>query len=309
MIFLNRIYIIISFVILCAFSAKAQDKPIGYWESHLPYNSAVGIATDGTNLFTICNTAFFTYDPLKSAQFQLYSKVEGMSDLGMQCIGYDIATSAVVLVYADGNIDVFKNNTFYNIPDLKIKSVAGNKAVYNVYTENGLAYLSTSLGILVISLTDYNVNETYQFIKNNQVIPVTSFTGSGTYYYATTSSGLYRSNKSNPELQNFQTWQIIDSTRMLISMASVDNTLFLSDTTNLYKITNDTLQTIYSSPLMIQHIDSGLTVCLFLNIIHINIREILKLSILIISQLILLAAAIPYRPCSCSMAVYGLQMY
>src|ERR1700761_7583418 len=93
-----------------AYIAKAQDKPIGYWESHLPYNSAVGIATDGNTLYTACNQGFFTYNPSTSAM-QPYSKVEGMSDIGMQCIAYDMATSTTILVYSDGNIDLFKDNT------------------------------------------------------------------------------------------------------------------------------------------------------------------------------------------------------
>ena len=266
MIFSKRIYSLTVVFILCAAIAKAQDKPIGYWRSHLPYNIAIGIATNGSTIYTACDMAYFTIDPLKNGAPQPYSKVEGMSDIGMQCVGYDIATSTAILVYTNGNIDLFKDNTFYNIPDLKVKNVAGSKNVYGVYTENGIAYLSTSLGVLVIDLSNYNITETYQFIKNNRTIPVTGFIGAGTYFYVTTPDGLYRAPKNNPELQNFQVWQKIDSAAIYTCTAFVNNTLFLSDTSHVFAMINDTVRSIYTSPIKIPHIDAGnnsLLVCEF----------------------------------------------
>src|SRR5271156_5728321 len=159
MIFCKRIPAFVTVFLLIAIMAKAQDKPIGYWESHLPYNTALGVATDGNTIYTICNQAFFTYNPSKN-EIEPYSKVEGMSDIGMQCVGFDMATSTAILIYSDGNIDLFKDNTFYNIPDLKIKTVSGNKSVNQVYTENGIAYLSTSLGIILVDMDTHNINET-----------------------------------------------------------------------------------------------------------------------------------------------------
>ena len=257
MIFYKRIYIITAAATLFTIAAIAQDKPIGYWESHLPYNSALGVATDGTSLYTVCNQAFFTYNPAKH-DVQPYSKVEGMSDIGMQCVAYDAATATTILVYANGNIDLFKDNTFYNIPDLKLKTVAGTKAVNQVYTENGIAYLSTSLGIILIDLATHNITETYQFISNNQTVPVKGFIGDSVYFYAVAANGLYRALKTNPELQNFQVWQNVDSTDTFSSIASLNNVLYLCGPTKVYTYTGNTLNTVYTSPTTIRHINAGL---------------------------------------------------
>jgi hypothetical protein len=258
MTFYKRAYTLILGFLSLATSSIAQDKPIGYWESHLPYDNAIGVATDGTKLFTICNQAFFTYDPAKN-QMDAYSKVEGMSDIGMQCVSYDPATSTAILVYANGNIDLFKNNTFYNIPDLKLKTVAGNKQVYQIYTENGTTFLSTSLGIILVDLANQNIIETYQFIRNSQVIPVTGFIGAGNYFYAITPNGLYKAAKNNPDLQNFQVWQNIDSTHVFISIAVQNDSLYLATSSKVYTYTNDSIKAIYSSPNSIAYIGTGLT--------------------------------------------------
>ena len=166
---------------LSAVRLSAQDRPIGYWHSLLPYNTAIGVATDGKMLYSASKLAFFTCTGA-TGEVEPYSKVNGMADIGMQAIAYDPATATTILVYADGNIDLFKNNTFYNVPDLKIRNIAGAKTVYQIYIQAGVAYLSSSVGIIVLDLASHNITETYAFNFNNQVVPTYGFTGLGSYY-------------------------------------------------------------------------------------------------------------------------------
>jgi len=258
MIFLKRIY---SFLLLliAATTATAQDKPIGYWEAHLPYNTAMGVTTDGNMLYVACTQAFFTYNPANQ-QINTYSKVDGMSDVGLQCVGYDQTSGTAILVYQNGNIDLFKDNTFYNIPDYKLKTVAGSKAVYQIYTENGKAYLSTTLGVLVIDLVNKQVSATYQFIVNNQFVAVNGFASFGSYYYTITPAGMFRAMKSNPELQNFQVWQYVDSihkgTHAFTSIAAVDSNLYLSKSDSVFAFMHDTLHRVYASTKQILNIEA-----------------------------------------------------
>lgn len=249
----------IIFPIFCFSTAAGQKGPIGSWQSYLPYNSALGVATDGNTLYTICTQGFYTYSTLNGGHLEAYSKVNGMSDIGMQAVGYDIATSTAILAYADGNIDLFKDNTFYNVPELKIKSTAGAKTIYEVYTFNGYAYLSSALGVLVINLTTHTIAETYQFIANNQTIPVKSFLALGDYFYAATSNGVYRADRSNPQLQDFQVWTIIDTNKNYIAVKSVANQVFFANSKVVYKYDPAGSFPFYSSSYSIHHIDAGLS--------------------------------------------------
>ncbi len=253
---MKRIYCFFSFFILCAGLLKAQDKPIGYWDSFLPYNSSLGIATDGTTIYSICRQGFFSFNPTTNVT-ETYSKVNGMSDIGMACVGYDGTTGITVLVYNDCNIDLFKNNTFYNIPDLKLKSIPGTKAVYSVYTENGIAYLSSSIGVVVIDLTSHNILQTYQFLIGGSVSPVKDFTGGNDSFYAVTGGGLYVANKDNPELQNFAVWRLVDKTHSFNNVTNAGNAIFLSNANKVYKLVDDTIATVFTAnPLsVIRHAD------------------------------------------------------
>lgn len=246
--------LILSVSILSATFCRAQDKPIGYWEAHMPYNTAISVATDGNILYTACNQSFFTYNEA-TGETVPYSKVEGMSDVGMAYVAYDVATSTAVLAYQNSNIDLFQNNTFYNIPDLKNRAVAGVKNINHIYTENGLAYISTDIGILVVDLTKREIEESYVFKRNNQVLSITGFSSAGNYFYAITPAGLYRVDKRLPDVQNFAVWSHIDSNRVFNSIATVNNELFVATTDSLYTVAADTLRFIYKTHNTINHID------------------------------------------------------
>lgn len=241
----QHIYIFITCLLLSS-GLRAQEKPIGYWTSLLPYNSSYGIATDGYTIFNISQQAFFTLDP-KTYETTTYSKVNGMSDIGMKCIAYDKQTNTVILAYTNSNIDLFKDNSFVNIPDIKLKTVAGDKKINNIYTKNGRAYLSTSLGVVVLDLEKQSVEETYQFFVNSQLVSITAFTAYNGYFYAATPSGMYRANENSPQLQNFQVWEKIDSTHVFKDIQVINNKLIMSTPLVIYQLQSDTAAKVFAS--------------------------------------------------------------
>jgi ligand-binding sensor domain-containing protein len=245
---------IISACLFCITAANAQDRPIGAWRSFLPYNNAIGLATDGNMLFAIANQGFYTYNS-RQEQVEAFSKVEGMHDIGMQCVGYDIATSTAILVYANGNIDLFKDNTFYNIAELKIKTVAGAKNVYSVYTQNGLAYLSTSIGVIVIDLAKQNIKETYEFSVNSLAIPVKGITGRGDSLFALTTYGIYKASINSRELQNFQVWQIVDTNKGYNYISEMGGSIYAATDEKVYRVNGAGRDLVYTCPSTITHTD------------------------------------------------------
>lgn len=244
--------------LLLAGTTIAQNKPIGYWTSYMPYQSARGIASDGVAVYVAASESFYTMNTTNS-QLNAYSKVEGMSDAGMQAVAYDMATSTAVLIYSNGNIDLFKDNTFYNVPDLKIRTIAGEKNVYSVYTRNGLAYLSTSIGVIVIDLSKKKVKETYEFNLGSKTLKVKAFGAAGDYFYSATDGGLYRAPLSSNELQNYQAWKRLDTSQLLKAATPVGNDFFVTDGDSVYKVVDTMLQTVYYADTThkIMHLDDG----------------------------------------------------
>lgn len=244
-------------LILFSNIVTAQERPIGQWRSHMPYNTSVSVT--GSNATVYIATEYNMYSlGIATEELSTYTKVNGMSDIGMQRIAYDETTGSVVLAYRNSNIDVFRNEQFFNIPDLKLKTVTGTKTINDIYTENGQAYLATDIGIVVVDLDKVEVNETYTFTRNSQNIPVKSFTASGNTFYAATDQGIYKASKSNPSLQDFSVWQPIDQERNFIAIESLGDRIFTAIVDSFFAIENDTLRFLYESDSSYSNIVKGI---------------------------------------------------
>lgn len=240
------------------YNVNAQQEPIGQWHSYMPYNTAASIATDGIKMYVATQYSLYTYG-IGTEELEAYSKVNGMSDVGMAKIAYDDNTGAVVLAYKNSNIDILKDNVFYNIPDLKLKSFAGSKAINHIITDDGLAYLSTDVGIVVIDLAKVEIKETYTFIENSENIAVKGLVESGSNFYAATPKGLYRAPKNSISLQDFSEWQKVGGEHDLIAVAVNDNnTVFATQVDSLFKIDNNTLSYVLESDSSIRNITNGI---------------------------------------------------
>jgi hypothetical protein len=253
---IRHLFSLLSFSLLSATSVSAQDRPIGYWRSHLPYNEAICVASDGVTAFVATPESFYTNN-LATKEITAYSKVDGMSDVGMSYIAYDTISETVVLAYSNSNIDLFKDGSFFNLPDLKLKPVTGSKTINHIYTNSGLAYLSTDAGIMVINLEKKEVKETYSFSKDNQLIPIRGVTIAGNSIYAATPEGVYKANKNSINLQDFSTWTAIGAAHDYRSIASSSDKVFVTGVDSLYAIENDVPVAIYSSDTNTSHLDAG----------------------------------------------------
>jgi hypothetical protein len=213
------------FLVAAAYAAGGQQRPVGFWRAHLPNNSAQGIATDGLVNYIITGKGFFTYN-ITDVRAEAYSKVEGMHDTNPVGIAFDRSTGTCVIGYSSSNIDLFRNNNFKVLPDLKNKSFSGSKNINHIYADNGLAYLSTSLGIIVIDLDRQEVKETYVFSKAGQVMAINAFAADSLYYYAASQAGLFRISRNAAAPQVFANWQAVDTQRIYTKLALVQNVLF-----------------------------------------------------------------------------------
>jgi Two component regulator propeller len=254
---LKQLGISIILMFICSQILVAQQRPIGYWRSHLPYNSVKDMASDGKNIFVINNQAFFVLDEFGA--YHTYSKVEGMSDIGMNCGAYDTLTNTLILAYSNSNIDLFdyKTETFFNLPDLKLKAISGSKNINSIYCENGTAFICTDIGLLVIDLVHKVFKETIVFNVNNQSAATFQFLGFGNNYYVITSAGLYSIAKNNPVLQNIAEWTLVDKIHGFQNLCISNNNLFLASADSLFVFKNAKPSFIYTANYVDQGIDPG----------------------------------------------------
>lgn len=230
--------ILFTALIACCTVPDAQAQKGGpgveQWKSFLPYGEVNGVATDGSTFFCSTTSGFFTYNRVDGS-LTPYSKVNGMGDIGLNGVAYDKTTGYAVLAYANSNIDLFKNNTFYSQPDLLTSSISGDKTIHDVKASDGWGYLSTGIGLVVVNLAKNEIRHTIKFSENNQDAIVLASVTDNTFLYAATNLGLYRINKNSPFVLQDDAWQKLTST----SLSKLGNA-----GGNIYGATSDSLLSI-----------------------------------------------------------------
>ncbi len=214
--FLSRLFYAFSFIIWIN-PAFPQARQLGTWRMYLPYNKVNSVYDGGDKVYCVTPYSLFTYEK-GTGVIQTYDKSTGLSDVGILASNYDPATGYLALAYNDNNLDFIHNGTdIYNLPDIQQYSTSQSITVYSISFYNGNAYLSSSLGISIISLSQMQISETFTISSTGAPANVYSTTIDGTNIYAATDSGVKYAPLSSSNLQDFNSWKYLTGTQNIPS--------------------------------------------------------------------------------------------
>lgn len=156
--------------------SQATDK----WKPYLAYYNTTAVVEAKNNVFAVADGSLFSYDK-ESNSVTFYSRKTGLSDNEIHFIGYNPEVEKLLIVYSNGNIDLWGDKGIENIPYLK-SSTLPNKTVNNFSFYKEYAYISTGFGIVIVNMKDKEITDTYKFneavyavcIKDNFVFAATS---------------------------------------------------------------------------------------------------------------------------------------
>ena len=197
------------FSLIVFFISSFSQEPIpaiGYWREHLPYHSAIDVAAGNSQLFCATPYSLFSID-LSDNSVTRMSRVNGLHETGVAAIEYDALASKVFIGYRNSNIDIIYRNDVFNIPDIKVDNIIGDKTIYNVFSQGKYFYLSTGLGVIVIDADKYEVKDSWFIGNNGGQVKVGGFTADNSFYYAATNEGLKRTSINTIDPANYLNWQ------------------------------------------------------------------------------------------------------
>lgn len=199
--------LIVLFLASLCLPVLAQNVPLGTWTAHLPLQNAVGIAQSRDYIYGAAE--YGVYSVSIDNQFtENYTKSNGLAEVPVRSIGYDTATSTLLIAYRNSNIDLVQNGKITNIPFLKTAPVSGDKAVYCIFPANRKAYLGIGFGVMEVDLERQEIRETYNFNDGIDDIRVNALWADAGNIYAATENGVYRGPISaSVNLLNFSNWE------------------------------------------------------------------------------------------------------
>jgi ligand-binding sensor domain-containing protein len=247
---------------------KAQLPAIGNWREHLPYAQAIQVLNGNEKIWCATNLSLFSIDKNENSIDRL-TKVNGLTETGINCIGWDNTSNSLLIAYSNSNLDIITTSGIKNINSIKNSPLSGDKTIFEIFIRNELAYLSTALGIVVIDLMRAEVKDSYIIGNNGNRIKVFSVSVDNSSLYAATEEGLKKAPIAGSNLSDYRNWQNISggnglSLGPVLQVGSVGNNVVARKQDSLFIQNAGTWNFLYHSGWRIENIsvsENKLLIC------------------------------------------------
>ena len=157
----KKILILLSFLLLQVTSYRAIAA-IGDWKAYMAYSEVQEIEQAGNLIFVQASNNLYVYNQ-NDQSIQTFSKMDYLSDCGIQHIAYNKATKRLLILYNNANMDLMNINNYdvQNLSDYYSAPTTGDKAVNDIYMYGKYAYMSNGFGIIKVNMADGEISDTY----------------------------------------------------------------------------------------------------------------------------------------------------
>lgn len=193
-------------LLMLAQQAFAQLPPIGQWREHFDWLKTLQLVESDNKLWCATNLSFFSVDAIDQS-ITTYGKLEGLSSLGVQQIGWDITTQTLVAGYLNGSIDLVKENKIQTIAAFQLANVSSKK-IHAIFCKSGLAYIGTEMGVMALDLQKKSVLGSYVVGNNGEKKPVWAVSSFHNRIYELGPDGLKSAAENGPNLSDFRNWSL-----------------------------------------------------------------------------------------------------
>ncbi len=194
----------ISFLITGTFGKLRSQSAIGAWRDYLNYTRSIDVDQLNDIIYLASANGIFTYSTTDNSIEKL-NKINGLSDIGISMIRAYPEKNMLLIGYQNGNIDVLRNKSIQNFPDVRNSTIVGAKAIKHATFSGDFAYISTGIGILKFDVERLEIKDTYGIVGSGN-LSVNETTLYNDTLFAATAQGLYSGSLSS-DLSIFNNWQ------------------------------------------------------------------------------------------------------
>jgi len=239
------------FLLALGLTTAQNPMPIGQWRGHLPYRLGQYVTQSEDKVFFSTEYAILEVDKEDFSTRQL-SKVDGLSNIGIELIRYNSFSDILLIVYQDGVIDlVGEDGDITTMNQIRnFDNFAGEKRINDIHIANdSTIYLGATYGVSEINIAAREfVFTTFTGIAVNSVYEYDS------QLYAATEEGIYQIATDNVNPDDFGNWKRLGPAEGLPEdysargIAAFDGALYLGIDEIAYRYENDSLTFVYEEP-------------------------------------------------------------
>jgi len=205
---MKKIILVICLGLFCA--PVFGQVAIGQFRSHQPLCSFHSVAVAPDYVYAASDNALMLLKKsTKDNQYpdiSVWSKVDGLSDIGICKIDYVTSLSTLIVCYTNGNLDFIKNDKLYNVRNIKDKVLTTSKAAEHIEVYGNKAYLVYPFGIVIVDLETLLIEDTWFTKRGGVQYAAKDMAISDSRYYVSTDRGIYSVSKESHNPANFAEW-------------------------------------------------------------------------------------------------------
>ncbi|MTH17046.1 T9SS type A sorting domain-containing protein [Flavobacterium sp. LC2016-01] len=204
----NFLYVLFLLLFQFAFSQNKLS-----WQGYFSFNEIKDISESSTAVYAASENALFVKNAVANTS-KTITTVDGLSGQTISAVYYSEAFKKTIVGYENGLMIVINetDGSMLKVVDIINKQLAPNIKKINHFMEhNGLVYVSCDFGIVQFNLTTQQFGDTYFIGDNGAEISVKQTTFFNGFIYAATSSGIRRADITNPNLNDFKQWSVVNT--------------------------------------------------------------------------------------------------
>ncbi len=199
----KRVWLLL--LLLFSIAAMAQP-PVGSWRDHFSYNTGIDVTFGNGNVYCASHNGISIYRTATN-EVSTFSKVQGLSGVGISSIAYSESLSILAVGYTDGTIDLVQNDRVTTIVDIKNKVLQGSKEITSFLFIGDRLLIASGFGIVEYNLTRSEIRDTYFVGNGGSQVPVFGLAYWNSRIYASTSIGVLSADANDPLLILYERWE------------------------------------------------------------------------------------------------------
>ncbi len=236
---------ILFLVLLYSAAVSSQIDYSSSWEDFFSYNNVKDFEKIGETIYALSDNGVFMYN-ITTQETQKLSSVQGLSGETTSAIHYNESFNRLVIGYENGLIEVVDQDRTISISaDIVNFNQSGEKRINHISEFNNKLYLSTPFAVVVYDIERLEFGDTYFIGNNSSALKINETLVFNDVIYAATENGIYRADISNPNLIDFNNWQL-QFPGNFTHINNFNNRLFSVSGNNVHEINGASINTVRS---------------------------------------------------------------
>ena len=201
----------------CALIITLLSIQIGYtqnsqlWKGYFSYKEIKDISQSPTVFYTAAENAIFSKN-LATNTLKTTNTIDGLSGQTITAMYHSPTFNKTIVGYENGLITIINeaDGTMLNVVDIITNGVNQNLKRINHFMENGgIIFVSCDFGIVQYNLATLGFGDTYRIGDLGTEMKISQTAVFNGYIYAATPNGIRRATITNPNLNDYSQWSVI----------------------------------------------------------------------------------------------------